>query len=227
MPDADAPQGYDPGTLSILSGGALSMADGVTINGNGGVDNGIVNAGTLTKTGAATSTIGVALANSGTIDVQGGTLSLNGNVQNLGTLEADGGSIVVDGTVTGGGSATINGATLEFAAASDSAVSFTGTAGTLLLDQSASFTGSVSQLASGDNLDLADIGFGTSTTIGYSGDGKAGTLTVSDGTNTANIALLGQYMASSFATASDGHGGTLISDPSMSTQPPQLTQAHA
>jgi hypothetical protein len=34
---------------------------------------------------------------------------------------------------------------------------------------------------------------------------------VSDGANTANLALLGNYMASSFATASDGHGGTVIS----------------
>jgi hypothetical protein len=30
---------------------------------------------------------------------------------------------------------------------------------------------------------------------------------VSDGTHVANIALFGQYLASSFATASDGHGG--------------------
>jgi hypothetical protein len=34
-----------------------------------------------------------------------------------------------------------------------------------------------------------------------------------DGVHTANIALLGQYAASSFVTASDGHGGTLITDP--------------
>jgi hypothetical protein len=39
----------------------------------------------------------------------------------------------------------------------------------------------------------------------------SGTLTVNDGTHTANIQLLGQYTASEFAAASDGHGGTLIS----------------
>jgi len=38
-------------------------------------------------------------------------------------------------------------------------------------------------------------------------------LTVSDGTNTANLALLGQYTAASFAMATDGSGGTLIHDP--------------
>lgn len=46
---------------------------------------------------------------------------------------------------------------------------------------------------------------------------------MSDGTNTANIALLGQYMAGSFATASDGHGGTMITDPPVQAQT-QLTQ---
>jgi len=40
-----------------------------------------------------------------------------------------------------------------------------------------------------------------------------GTLTVSDGTNTANLGLFGQYTAASFAMATDGSGGTLIHDP--------------
>jgi hypothetical protein len=44
----------------------------------------------------------------------------------------------------------------------------------------------------------------------------------------ANIALLGSYMASTFAAASDGHGGTLISEAAQaSSQTPALTQAHA
>jgi hypothetical protein len=52
-------------------------------------------------------------------------------------------------------------------------------------------------------------------------------LTVGDGNPTANIALLGNYMASSFATSSDGHGGTsLVSDPGI-TQQPLLTHPHA
>ena len=40
----------------------------------------------------------------------------------------------------------------------------------------------------------------------------SGELKVSDGIHTANIALLGNYMASTFVMASDGHGGTLISE---------------
>jgi hypothetical protein len=37
-------------------------------------------------------------------------------------------------------------------------------------------------------------------------------LKIGDGIHTANIALLGNYMASTFAITSDGHGGTLIAE---------------
>jgi hypothetical protein len=51
---------------------------------------------------------------------------------------------------------------------------------------------------------------------------------VADGTHTANIALLGNYMASSFVASSDGHGGTFI-DPALtsSSQQSNLTLPHA
>ena len=45
----------------------------------------------------------------------------------------------------------------------------------------------------------------------------SGTLTVTDGVHTASIQLLGQYTASEFAAASDGHGGTLITFTSATT----------
>jgi len=61
-------------------------------------------------------------------------------------------------------------------------------------------------------LDLSDISFGASTTLGYSanGDNTGATLTVSDGTHTANLALLGQYAASGFAAAPAQRGGTIV-----------------
>ena len=40
-----------------------------------------------------------------------------------------------------------------------------------------------------------------------------GTLTVTDGTHTANIALLGNYLSSSWTLSSDGNGGTVVVDP--------------
>ena len=50
-----------------------------------------------------------------------------------------------------------------------------------------------------------------------------GTLTVTEGTHTAAIALLGNYMASIFVGGADGHGGTLVTETPLPDQP---TLAH-
>jgi hypothetical protein len=70
------------------------------------------------------------------------------------------------------------------------------------------------------SIDFSGISFGPNTTLAYSAnsDNTNGTLTVGDGLHAQSVALLGQYMASSFVMASDGHGGTLITDPPQSQQ---------
>jgi hypothetical protein len=72
-------------------------------------------------------------------------------------------------------------------------------------------------------IDLPNIAFGAHTTLAYSQNaaGTGGTLTVSDGRHAASIALLGNYMAGSFATVADGHGGTLVT--STGASEPMLT----
>jgi Ca2+-binding RTX toxin-like protein len=55
--------------------------------------------------------------------------------------------------------------------------------------------------------------------------GSDNTSTASDGSHAANLALLGQHMASSFVTGGDGHGATPIANQS-ETQQPLLTQPH-
>jgi hypothetical protein len=52
------------------------------------------------------------------------------------------------------------------------------------------------------------------TTLGYSENSSdtGGTLSVKDGTHIARIALLGNYVATSFVAAADGHGGTLVTE---------------
>jgi len=62
-------------------------------------------------------------------------------------------------------------------------------------------------------VDLADIDFATLQTVAYSGTTLSGTLTVQDGTHVAQLNLLGNYLAATFTSASDGHGGTLITEP--------------
>ncbi|HEX5230932.1 MAG TPA: hypothetical protein VFW56_01730, partial [Bradyrhizobium sp.] len=76
-----------------------------------------------------------------------------------------------------------------------------------------SFSGTVAGLTGQDTLDLSDINPATVHAPTYAGNSSKGTLSVTDGTHTANITLLGNYLASTFVTSSDGHGGTSIVDP--------------
>jgi hypothetical protein len=61
-------------------------------------------------------------------------------------------------------------------------------------------------------IDLPNIAFGAQTTLAYAENtaNTGGTLTASDGRHAASVALLGNYMAGSFAATADGNGGTLI-----------------
>jgi hypothetical protein len=79
-----------------------------------------------------------------------------------------------------------------------------------------------------DTIDFADIDPTKVQPPSFSGDSTGGTLTVSDGAHSANIALLGNYMASVFVASSDGHGGTAVTDPQvLGTVQPLVTPLHA
>ena len=149
---------------------------------------------------------------------------------NSAPLQATGNWLDIIGPLPLGEPITIsNGSTLELNTADSGIVSFAGPEGTLQLDSASGFTGQVSGFGALNQIDLAAIGFGANTTLGYTPNNTStgGTLTVSDGTHTASIALLGQYMAASFATASDGHGGTLVTDPPVVATQTLLAQPHA
>jgi hypothetical protein len=106
-----------------------------------------------------------------------------------------------------------DGATVEIDGASAQSVTFTGTTGTLKLDSPLSFSGQISGLTGSDAIDLANISYGANTTAVYSGNANSGTLTVSDGPDTAQISLLGNYLQSGWTLSSDGNGGTIVVDP--------------
>jgi hypothetical protein len=99
-------------------------------------------------------------------------------------------------------------------------IAFGGSNGTLKLDASTQFTGEITGFAGADTIDLSDISFGANMMIGYTPNANStgGTLSVSDGMLSARVPLLGQYLATSFAAASDGHGGTMITDPVVAQQ---------
>ena len=107
-----------------------------------------------------------------------------------------------------------SGTVLETNTPDNGGVTFAGSTGTLWLDQPSTFTGTVAGLKGQDVIDLPAFAFGANTTLGYLPNNQqtGGTLSVANGNGTqiANIALLGNYMASSFAMASDNHGGTMV-----------------
>jgi hypothetical protein len=80
-----------------------------------------------------------------------------------------------------------------------------------------------------DIIDFADIDPTTVHTPTFSGTSLGGTLSVTDGYHTANVILLGNYLASMFIASSDGHGGTSVIDPpaAATDQPALVAQPHA
>jgi hypothetical protein len=92
-----------------------------------------------------------------------------------------------------------------------------GISGTVAITDPAVPNGGIADVSGAHSLpqhgiDLPNIAFGAQTTLAYAENaaGTGGTLTVGDGRHAATVALLGSYMAGSFATTADGHGGTLI-----------------
>jgi hypothetical protein len=108
----------------------------------------------------------------------------------------------------------IAGGTADFASTFTENVAFTTAGGVLELADATTYTGSISGFAktSITSLDLTDITF-TGATVSYSGTTASGVLTVKSGAETAKIALTGNYTASTFTLANDGHGGTTVTDP--------------
>ncbi|UEP38738.1 Ig-like domain-containing protein [Burkholderia ambifaria] len=178
----------------------------------------LVNEGTIVADGANALVIDTgthAVANAGTLEATGsGGLVIESAVNNTGNLWANNGNLTIHGDVTGAGSATISGgATLEFGGASAENTTFAdGAAGTLKLDHSAGFTGTVSGFGAGDALDLTDVLFGDHTTLSFTANdtGTGGTLTVSDGAHTAQVALQGNLAGGSFQLSHDQGSGTVV-----------------
>jgi hypothetical protein len=137
---------------------------------------------------------------------EGASVEITGPGTQSATFSGTTGTLVIDHSIGAG-------ATLELTSGYWGTVSFASASGTLIIDHSSSFSGTIAgQLAIGDVIDLVDITAGASATISYSGNNSPGTLTVSDGTHTASIALLGNYSLGDFIVSSDGHGGTSVVD---------------
>jgi trimeric autotransporter adhesin len=196
----------------VLSGGRNVVSSGGTAS------NTVVSSGGLDVVGSG----GVA---SGTMVGAGGLAFVFGSA--IGDIISSGGAEYVSsgGTLSG---ATLSGGFLEIQSggmAGTSQINFSSAGGTLRLDDSQSFNGVISGFGVPGGIDLRDITFATAT-LGYSGDTTSGILTVQDGTHTAQIHLLGQYVLANFKKQNDGAGGTLITDPPV-VDPSSLVNPHA
>ncbi|MGO9047034.1 MAG: Ig-like domain-containing protein, partial [Xanthobacteraceae bacterium] len=123
-----------------------------------------------------------------------------------------------------GASGGIGPATLKVTAADCGSSTFTGSVEKPLLDDSSAPTGISSGIGSQNGIDLPAIAFDPQTTLGYLPNRQptGGTLSLTDGTHGSNIALLGSYMASSFAMAGDNHGGTIVAGAALESHHPLL-----
>jgi hypothetical protein len=191
--------------LGVLSGSASSY---IYVQGT------LLRSNTIKNTGDTG--IQTPITVTGTIEAAYGSLSLANSVTNDGTLETSGGTLNVSGNVAGTGMAIVNAGTLNFEAGFNQDVSF-GSTGVLELAQSQSFTETITNFSTttSTSLDLADIGYVSKYSEAiFTGTTSSGVLTVSDGSHTAKINLNGNnFLSSKFYAYSDGHGGTIIKDP--------------
>jgi hypothetical protein len=171
---------------TLTANAGITLASGAT----GSFENG----GTLQKTGSSNSSsiVAVPVANNDAVIVSGGKLDFGSSVAGTGTMTIlKGATLELDGTVT-------NTQTVDFA----------GAGGNLDLTHAAKFFGSITDFSSAaDVIEL--VGFNKTAKLSFAPNAKktGGTLTVTEGSLKASIALFGQYVASGFKTAGDAAGG--------------------
>jgi autotransporter passenger strand-loop-strand repeat protein len=226
----------DSGGLVVVSSGGVAIASlvnsgGVEVISSGGeVDGAFVSSGgEVVVSAGGTLRDGYVGSDTyyGSPTILGGTVIVESGGTTIGDELASGSREVISSGGHAAQDISLLGGTLEVASggladhvefdAISSYVQYNVSGGsTLVLDGATSFHGVVAGFGNNgdpDRIDLADVAFGTAGKKGplsYNGNLLGGTLTVTDGVHTANIALLGQYTASEFALSNDGHGGTLI-----------------
>ena len=195
----------------IIAGGAGGLRlSSITVDQSGG--------GSLVLAAKASLFDASVLGGTAALGAQGFLIGIGGSdlvtaaVSNAGRLEVTAGTLTVSGAVSGSGLGVIAGGTLAFTGAFDQRLQFLRGSGELELAQSQTYTAAVYgfSTAGGTSLDLRDIGFVGVGEASFSGTASKGVLTVTDGTHTAHITLVGNYLSAAFTAANDGHGGTVI-----------------
>jgi autotransporter passenger strand-loop-strand repeat protein len=179
--------------------------------------------GTIVRSGGLESVRGV--ASGGTVSSGGRLIVSAGGVASGGRVNS-GGTETVYGRASGG---TINGGLIEVANGGTASGTLTFlSGGTLQLDAGAHFTGHIKGFGTPDLLDRIDlrgVAFGAGTTRSFTeaASTTSGTLTVTDGTHTVHLTLLGLYKTSNFKLSTDNHGGTRVTDPPLAAGASPMT----
>jgi len=191
------------GGLFVSSGGTASgtiiNSGGLEVVFSGGTDSSsVVNSGGVLVVSAAGVASDTTLA--------GGTEEVYGSAGDT-TVDSGGYAQVLSaGTISG---ATISGGMLELdagASAGSGTIAFAG-GGTLKLDATGAYDFPVAGFAVPDAFDLSAVAF-ASATKSYTGDTSSGTLTVSDGTDSVSLQLVGDYTSASFDLGQERGGGS-------------------
>ncbi|WP_024512766.1 FecR domain-containing protein [Bradyrhizobium sp. ARR65] len=217
----------DDGTIHVVSASAIDNAalNGGYIN----VDSDVTLTLDDTTVTGASLTIGsgsyVELDNS---SIWGGTLSISGTLYNVagnntisaditedgGHIEVTGGALDLKGALSGdveiAGGSTLELSACNLSAYAQTTVTFeTGATGTLILDHSTSFGGTIAGLDDDDTLDLADISYTSDLTVSYAN----GILSVFAGDiDVANIHLAGDYSGVHWVLGADASGHTMVTE---------------
>ena len=143
--------------------------------------------------------------------VHAGALTRGATISAGGLLQVARGGGVVGGLTIAGGEAIIDGHMFA-----GQTVQFTGAAGTLKLDNLAAFKAKIAGLhASQQKIELGGFAYTAGETVAWVQTGTSGTLTISEGAQTAHLTLIGTYAAGAFRLSDDKHGGTYIADTSV------------
>ncbi|HEX5230836.1 MAG TPA: hypothetical protein VFW56_01240 [Bradyrhizobium sp.] len=213
------------GTVTIENFGNMT---GDVVTANATFDNEL--GGVWNLAGASTFATGAnILINAGTIDTTGTSSITSGgslSVTNTGTVNVQSGSLDIAANVTGTGAFTIaNGATLEIGGSvgAGQTVTFQSATGTLVLDHSETspFAGQIADLlglssSTHDSIDLVDMASANASAhyVASITNPTSGVLTVSDGSGHTETFNLVNYTGSGvFTTTTDGGTGTLVFDP--------------
>jgi hypothetical protein len=140
---------------------------------------------------------------------------VSGATTNNGSISIGNGTAKVAGAVGGVGSFSLGAANLQFdsSVSAGQTITESGAAGpdALTLKQAQNFAATISGFGTNDTIDAANFLLsGTTVNFVENSGGTGGTLTLHDGSLTANILMTGVYTKSDFTLAPDSGTGTLV-----------------